>query len=159
MMLGEFYLDDDHRFDDTIVVQLVFVGFVLIVLIMMFNLLIAIISDTFERVIEKQNARFWQQLAILIRDLEQLLALAPFLRLHPPSHQWLHALIPIEESFSADEQWSGRVRYLTGRMTAQVDGVNAKVDGVKAQVDEVKAQVDEVNTKVDAILRLLAKQQ
>jgi hypothetical protein len=169
IMLGEFYLDDDHRFNDTIVVQLFFIVFVLLVLIMMFNLLIAIISDTFERVIEKQNARFWQQLAILIRDLELLLALAPPLRLHRPSHQWLHALVPMEQSLSADDQWSGRVRYLTDRVDAKVDGVKAQVDEVKAQVkaqvdqvkaqvDEVKAQVDEVNAKVDQVLELLAKQ-
>jgi hypothetical protein len=61
----------------------------------------------------------------------------------------------MEESLSADEQqWSGRVRYLTDKLTAHVD---QQVGGVKAQVDEVKAQVDGVNAKVDEILKLLAK--
>jgi hypothetical protein len=174
IMLGEFYLDDDHRFNDTIVVQLVFVGFALTVLVVMLNLLIAIISDTFERVIEKQNARFWKQLAILIRDLEQLLALAPSLRLQQPSHQWLHALVPMENSLSANkQQWSGRVDRLTAHVDEQVGDVKAQVDDVKAQVGDVKAQVrdvnakvddvnakvDDVNAKVDKILELLAKQQ
>ena len=58
-MLGEFHFDDDKFV--TALSRCFFITFTLFVLIMMLNLLIAIISDTFERVIEKRKARWCKQ--------------------------------------------------------------------------------------------------
>jgi peptidoglycan hydrolase CwlO-like protein len=188
VMLGEFYLDEevDPPFD-RVVPKIFFVAYVGMVMVLMLNLLIVIISDTFERVVERQNAQFWKQLASLILDTEQLFGWAVNRIFPKEQHLWLHVLEPVRATESADESWSGRVRQLKLHMensgkkanakvdgvnakvddvkaqvddvNAKVDDVNAKVDDVKAQVDDVKAQVDEVNAKVDEILKLLAKQQ
>jgi peptidoglycan hydrolase CwlO-like protein len=188
VMLGEFYLDEevDPPFDQ-VVPKLFFVAYVVLVMVLMLNLLIAIISDTFERVVERQNAQFWKQLASLILDTEQLFGWAVNRVFSRERCLWLHVLEPVNAAESADESWSGRVRQLKLHMEnsgkkanakvddvkaqvdgvkAQVDGVkaqfddvNAKVDGVKAQVDGVNAKVDGVNAKVDEILKLLANQQ
>jgi hypothetical protein len=140
------------------------------VMVLMLNLLIAIISDTFERVVERQNAQFWKQLASLILDTEQLFGWAVNRIFPKEQHLWLHVLEPVNATELADESWSGRVRQLKLHMEnsekkvkAQVDDVKTKVDDVKAQlsakVDNVNAKVDNVNAKVDEILKLLPKQQ
>jgi hypothetical protein len=149
-MLGGFYLDEevDPPFD-RVVPKVFFVAYVVMAMVLVLNLLIAIISDTFERVVERQ---FWKQLASLILDTEQLFGWAVN-RISPKEQcLWLHVLEPVNATESANESWSRRVRQLKLHM----ENSEKKV---KAQVDDVKTQVDNANAKVDEILKLLTKQQ
>jgi hypothetical protein len=120
-------------------------------MVLMLNLLIAIISDTFERVVERQNAQFWKQLASLILDTEQLFGWAVN-RIFPKEQcLWLYVLEPVNATELTDESWSGRVRQ---QLKLNMDNSEKKAS---AKVGDVNAQVDNVNAKVDEILKLLTK--
>jgi hypothetical protein len=175
VMLGEFYLDDGKFQDGGS--RFFFFVFVALVMIIMLNLLIAIISDTFERVVERQEAQFWKQLASLLQEIEHLsprwvLAAAP-----PAECAWLHVLERVEtDGSSGQESWSGRVRQLKHhvdqsekklqqqigevkeQVEQQVDEVKQQVGKVEQQVGKVEQQVGKVEQQVGEILALLLRQ-
>jgi hypothetical protein len=159
MMIGEFYLDDDSALSDDWFSRCLFFVYITVALIVMMNLLIAIISDTFERVIERQEAQFMKERASLLRDTETVLGGVLSVRTQPAQHRYLHVLVPEQEGpAGGSNAWSGRLRQMKDHMDrhmekskVQVDDVKAQVGDVKAQVDDVKAQVDDVKAQVDDV--------
>ena len=163
IMLGEFYLDEGAGFQD-VASRLFFLGFVVLVMILMLNLLIAIISDTFERVVEGQQAQFWRQLASLLQETEHLLPRLVSAAAPPAQCEWMHVLEPVStDTAAAGDSWSGRVRQMkdymdllekklkqqVGQQVGKVEQQVGKVEQqVEQQVDEVKQQVDEVKQQV-----------
>ena len=69
VMLGEFGVYDEQF--ENLLPRLFLATFLLMALVVMLNLLIAIISDTFERVIERKAAQFNKEQATLICHMEQ----------------------------------------------------------------------------------------
>jgi hypothetical protein len=157
VMLGEFYLDDGKFQDGGS--RFFFLGFVALVMIIMLNLLIAIISDTFERVVERQEAQFWKQLASLLQEIEHLfprwvLAAAP-----PAECAWLHVLERVSAGGSSgQESWSGRVRQLKHHVDQSEKKLQQQIGEVKEQVGKVEQQVGKVEQQVGEILALLLRQ-
>ena len=177
MMIGEFYSDDPAGpLGGDGLARLLFFLYITIALIVMMNLLIAIISDTFERVIERQGAQFMKERANLLRDTETVLGGWLSVRSAPQPHKFLHVLMPEQKDgamVGTIDGWSGRLRQMKDHVNqhmektkmqinevksdvnAQVDDVKAQVDDVKSQVDDVKSQVDDVKAQSDEILRKL----
>ena len=120
----------------------------MMVLVVMLNLLIAIISDTFDRVQEKEAAQFQLERARLIRDNNAVL---DALKIWPEKRcPWLHVLRPrgIGSSTNSDS-WNGRVRTLK-RHQEQMH---------KALVDEVRYRNSALEAQVKALQDALRQQQ
>jgi hypothetical protein len=132
LMLGEFYLDDD-RF--TTPEQLVFFSlYAVFALVIMLNLLIAIISDSFEKMKEREMAQFLRERAGTIAEYQQLIEMVPFLRCWITTNTaWVHVLKPADSS-AADQQaseWNGRLR----RMMDKMDGIDKNIDDNSRKVE------------------------
>ena len=70
MMLGELYLDEEDDGLQSFAGKLLESIYTLFALVIMLNLLIAIISDTFEKVKDKETAQFRFERASLIVEYE-----------------------------------------------------------------------------------------
>ena len=176
-MLGEFHFDDDKFV--TALSRCFFIAFTLFVLIMMLNLLIAIISDTFERVIERKQAQFTKEQALLLCQTEQhalfgFLIRRWFLSPEQVENGFLHVLrLGKSDAEQSADAWQGRVRGLKDHTTEKVADLEKKVEDevkeLKRQMDEnggeLKRQMDEkmeamnhkIETKMNEILTLLKK--
>jgi hypothetical protein len=164
MMLGELYTDDEAL--DSFEGRLLESVYVLIGLIVMLNLLIAIISDTYEKVKEKEVAQFLFERACLIVEYEANLKLVasltcgwiPLDKWFRVDATWLHVL---KRSEGADNgtKWGGRTRALkhhinrqNKRLVAQV----AKMEANQAAMEtKIEANQAAMGTKMDQIIAML----
>ena len=127
---GEFYLDDGG-FPSSYGKFLQMLCVVIVVVVMM-NLLIAVISDSYERLQEKEEAQFYYERAQLIRDNNIVL---DTLGLWPEKPcRWLHVL----EAKEADDDDDDRVR----------KGIRQKLVAVEAKLEE-KLEANNKNMKAN----------
>jgi hypothetical protein len=131
---------------------------------MMLNLLIAIISDTFERVIERKRAQFIKERATLISNMEQHVVLGWLIRRffevqgHEHAARRLHALRALDtngdgSSGDGDGYWQGRLRRLKSHINEQSKRNRAHMTS-RLESMEVKMQL-----KLDKLEALLVQQQ
>ena len=157
------------------------IGCLLFVLVVMMNLLIALISDSFERVQEKAAAQFQFERANIIRDNNMILdALQRWFgdRWAEPPCRWLHVLRPKEgagaggASAASEQEWSGRMRGLKRsqkELAAATDAKIAKIAAAQKQTDAkivaaqkqaadtaetVKADIAALTAKLDRLLSM-----
>ena len=107
MMLGEFDVDGLLASNNFFLGAILFVLFTFMNLVILFNLLIAIMSDTYERVRENEEATFLQTRAETICDMQK----ASFRRIK--YEPWVHALMPQE---STGEGGSGAMKAWKGKL-------------------------------------------
>ena len=150
VMLGEFGIYDE-KFEHTL--PRIFLSvFLLVVLVVLMNLLIAIISDTFERVIERKAAQFSKEQATLICHLEQHKLFGwcirrLFLTNEQVEREFLQVLragVGGAEG-SAEWQWQGRLRTLKDHFDKTSEELK-----VRMEANQVKMEA-----KIDAIMQLL----
>jgi hypothetical protein len=113
MLLGEFWADDEEDEFTRGTSRLFFWIFTAVASVMMLNLLIAIICDTYERVKERELPQFLlERLRILCRieKIAQFLALDVNLAFQLNTDPWLHVLMPTQRIERAS--WSGRLKML-----------------------------------------------
>ena len=154
-MLGEFQLDDG-KFQRPLS-RLLLVFFLVVALIMMLNLLIAIISDTFERVIERKAAQFTKEQALLICEMERHLLFGRvveffFLSDEQVQSGRLHVLRPkdTEMEHSSEQQWQGRMRRLKDHMTEQVSELKKEVKNMESKMEAMKAMNEKILVLLEA---------
>ena len=121
-----------------------FVLFLFLVVIIMLNLLIAIMSDTYERVTENNDAEARKLRAQIIIDEEKLLAPAELL--HPPHFPAFLQLLQAKEL--TDAPWAG----LGGKMACEVAAVRQHVGEVEAKVSDGLAAVGDSIARVESTL-------
>ena len=155
-MLGEFYLDDD-KFQQPLS-RVLFMVFTLTVLVMMLNLLIAIISDTFERVIERKAAQFTKQQALLMCQMEEHALFGYVIRRLFLSEErvekgYLHILRPGkgEAEQGSEVQWQGRMRRLKDHTTEQVAGLKKEMHDNKKEIHDNKTAIEAMDSKIEAM--------
>ena len=174
--LGELFLDDNLFSSDfhKVLQSLCAV----LVLIVMMNLLIAVISDSFERAQEKEESQFQYELAHLIRDnnavLDMLEALG-YAKEEPC--RWLHVLEPKEDTAGAGQSAVVRkgIRQHSRRTAAELKGafkadmeklqeklskklkaeLKASNDELKASNEKLEADMAELKHKLDSIVALM----
>eukprot|EP00392_Amoebophrya_sp_AT5.2_P005619 g5628.t1 len=103
VMLGTFETDNFTMTEHPFFATLLFVLFTFEVMIILLNLLIAIMSDTFERVRENEQNTFLRTRADMICDLQKL----TFRRIR--YDKWVHALLPIETEQGRQGAWKGKL--------------------------------------------------
>lgn len=125
--------------------------FTLLVNVVMLNALIAIMSDTYERVSEQRIERGLQQRAELLVEYEKMM-LSKSERNGFAS--WLHAIRRKDDALVASEadQWAGQLRRIKDDVKSLRGSMEAKMAEVKG---EVKGEVAKVEAKMDELLGLL----
>jgi hypothetical protein len=187
MMFGELYLEDQSEWWTRgegrglasplgKAVQSVFLLFVLVI---MLNLLIAIISDTFEKVTEKEVAQFRSERARLIVEYEANVRLFSAITRIPldaylkSEALWLHVLKRSEQAHDVME-WEGRMRNLKKHMdtqhkkvttgaTEQYKKIDSKIDSkigaleskMESKIGALESGQSKMESKLDTIIRLL----
>ena len=147
------------------------IGCLLFVLVVMMNLLIAVISDSFERVQEHAAAQFQLERANIIRDNNAILDALQWCfgdRWAEPPCRWLHVLRPREGAGAGgaeaaeDDEWGGRMRglkrhqeQLGQRTDAKIaelgQNTNAKIDTKIAELGQrTDAKIAELGQRTDA---------
>ena len=153
---GEYYLDDD-RFS-SVSAHVFFIVYAVVAPIIMLNLLIAIISDSFDKMKEKEGAQFLRERASLLAEYQIMLEMLPFVaRWADMNPKYIHVLKPAGDLSAREQeaQWSGRIRGLKTHVKEQVGGVKAEVEALNAKLDAQDAKVEAVNSKLDAKVEAL----
>lgn len=153
MMFGDFdleYLNDEDCVQTAPMSMACFILYMMLVAIVLLNLLIAIISDSFDIVNEKRKAEFLRNRAKLIITHEEVLAW--FKR--PPSCGWTHVLVRASERVqggmdsndapTADDGFASRMKVLKAKMAAKVGAVEAKVDTVVGELSTIKGMLEQL---------------
>lgn len=127
------------------------------------NLLIAVISDSFERVQEHAAAQFQLERANIIRDNNAILDALQWCfgdRWAEPPCRWLHVLRPREGAGAGgaeaaeEEEWRGRMRGLKRHQEQLGQRTDAKIDAKIAELGQrTDAKIAELgqntNAKID----------
>ena len=128
------------------------------VVIVLLNLLIAIMGDSYEKVKEKEAVHALHERAKMIMEMELQ---------HPSWHtfcDFMHVIEAADEDSKPTPEWegiTGRVKQLLEATNARVDSSNAKVDGARREIacvrEEMKATRDEVRQLRELMQQLLNK--
>eukprot|EP01047_Picozoa_sp_COSAG01_P034425 COSAG01_NODE_2584_length_7418_cov_4.468643_5_plen_1380_part_01 len=158
-LVGSFEVDDYHGMS-----LLMLCIFLFVVSIVLLNLLIAIMGDSYEKVKENENLHALHERAKIIVEMEQQ---------HPSwhtFHEFMHVIEAADEDGKPVPEWegiTGRVKQLLELESRKIknersleiktvrDELTGKVDELR---DELTGKVDELTGKVDEIgdlLRLL----
>jgi len=159
MMFGDFDLDYVHDDDcaQTAPMSVAwFVLYMMLVAIVLLNLLIAIISDSFDMVNEKKKAEFLRNRAKLVISHKDVLAWFG----KKPTCGWIHVLVRVSlrvqggmdasDAPAADEGFDSRMKVLKGRVNAVKAKVEVKVGAVEAKVDAVVGELSTIKGMVEA---------
>jgi hypothetical protein len=95
----------------------------------MLNLLIAFISDSFDKMKEKEGAQFLRERASLLAEYQIMLEMLPFVaRWADMNPKYIHVLKPADDLSAREQeaQWSGRIRRPKKHVEEQMAGVKTK---------------------------------
>jgi len=153
---------------------LLFVTFTFIVVLVLMNMLIALMGDSFNNVMENIRVQSVRGKAQVCADL--LIDLNESNRIF--GQRWLHACVLKDEGSSVSlDDWEGQSKTLQNKIVEEVkkkvgEMVGAKMDGVEAKMDASNAKMDKkldasnakmdasnamMEAKMDKILKLLQK--
>ena len=154
--VGELFLDD-HNFQSDFAKVLQSMC-ILSVLIVMMNLLIAIISDSFERAQEKAQATFNRERALLIRENNAVLDTLERLRPLWPEERcvWLHVLEP-KEALGGGQAEEDELKGIRQKLKAELAELKAEIDTkLEAKLEASNAKLEaKLEAKLDSIMLLL----
>lgn len=168
-MLGEFDIDE-YRVQDAfdarrIALNVLFYVFQVLVSIVLLNLLITILSDSYDLSQERRKAEYMRMRAQLIVEYNRLLPCV--LR---PKGRWLHVLVSsalLSESIrdfalvdkASDDEWSSRLTtmhatlsHIRKEASSASSRMDSKVDACNARLDRLAAKIDSVITSVHGIV-------
>jgi hypothetical protein len=163
--LGDFDFADLQQADSFTMMNVYAALLLFLVTIVILNLLIAIMGDSYEKVKEVENGVFTRERAKIVMQYEQLLLAVGMKRLvfgqdgdktredHAP---WLHILRPAsyDEDDDRDTEWRGvsgkigdvddKVEGLEEQLTALLDqNMNGKVEGLEKQMASLDQKMDD----------------
>jgi len=158
LTLGEF---ERETYEESLLVAFVFHYFTIFVNIVLLNVLIAIISDTYERVEEKGKARGLLMRARLLLEMQDSMP-AELLEDTDLFPKWLHVLIRVEDVGSPDI-WSGRLHSIKEHISSMEkkikDTETRSMEMVKNQAEVYHAALMDVVQQVASNMGQLQRQQ
>ncbi|EGD77421.1 hypothetical protein PTSG_08519 [Salpingoeca rosetta] len=171
LLLADFDLDTFDG-DYVVLLRILFVISMVLVPVVLLNLLIALMSDSYERIQDRADIEFQLLRARILREQDAWLTLEGKMdaRRFP---MWLHVLVPKGSGVGRDGgsvQWQGVLHALKKEVADKVEGVERKMGGVEgkvegmetgfskrldAKVGGVDERVKSLEEKVDRTLELL----
>ena len=130
-----------------------FVVFTFVIVVVLLNLLIAIMGDTFDRIRENQELEGRIEKARVLVDIDRswfwLIKLLGYEDVCFP--RCLHALVPVGHTGAPRDAWEGRVKAIA----RQVDGMKGAQEAAQKKMEkaqeEAKAEINEVRDEVKAM--------
>ena len=177
MLLGNWDIDQFIGASDVTSNAALIAGslYMFLVPIVTMNLLIAIMSDSYDRVRDNQRLEARLQKAMVLVDIDRTYGglLKRFFgeSIYPV---YLHVLAPTDENVSfgsADDQWDGRLKAIqTGvkeavaevksnvkDMENKMEGVEKDVKGIEKDVKGIENKMEGIERKLDRVLQQLLK--
>ncbi|EGD80207.1 hypothetical protein PTSG_10886 [Salpingoeca rosetta] len=135
--------------DYVVLLRILFVISMVLVPVVLLNLLIALMSDSYERIQDRADIEFQLLRARILHEQEKFMTKKEKRnpKLFP---KWLHVLVPKGGAGSGGVQWQGVLHALK----KEVAGVDNRVSGVERKVEE---QMADVQAKMEEALTLLKK--
>lgn len=132
LMLGDWDLGQFVNTEHPMLATFLFVLFTFVMMIILFNLLIAIMSDTFERVRENEESTFLKTRAETICDMQKLSFRG--IKYQP----WVHALLPqgsyAESGPEASRQWKGKLGEIKDLIKSMKKDFTLELEGSMAEL-------------------------
>ena len=127
--------------------------FMFIVVIVLLNMLIALMGDSYDNVTEniqiesiRARARVCADLLIDVDGKNNIFG------------EWLHVCVAKDENtFSNRSTWEGKLKAMKREIGGVKKEMKKDIDGVKKDIDSVKKDMEDMNKKLDAIMEVLAK--
>lgn len=131
-------------------------------LIVMLNLLIAIISDTFERVQEQANSIMYKSMSELIYENQYLLRKSVIENFNKEAGTYLLIASPERNSSEGEgNAWEGKIHALKNSMNARhiemTDFLLKLKEGVSTQNEKMEGKVGTLETKVNRMSKDLGR--
>ncbi|EGD81722.1 WD-40 repeat protein [Salpingoeca rosetta] len=149
LMLSDLELLNFSAGSYTIPLKLVWVLTMILVPIVLLNLLIALMSDSYELIQDKAVVEFQRLRAQIIREQEIFFDRSAFQRKdwYP---RFLHVLLPRgRNTGGADSsQWQGVLHALRGDMHELATTTNERIDATEAKVDRLLEKVNSANERL-----------
>ena len=167
-MLSEFDFSGEYlgQSSDIIATCILFFTFTFGINIVMLNLLIAIMGDTFDRIQENSQAEFMFARAQIVLEYEGNLSEEE--KNNPDWFPtWLQVLVPtLQEREGDHENWVGRVRELKNTMKNEIGDLTNKLNESekrrrveqeerKKQTVKMEGKLEETNEKIEELLALV----
>ncbi|GMH77398.1 hypothetical protein TrST_g9186 [Triparma strigata] len=169
LMLGEFDVTEfpGTSFWEFISTILLFIVFTAFINIIMLNLLIAIMSDIFDRVQESAQSEFLFARARIILEFEEMLKLNNKKREKKSSAlfpTWLQVLTPADHQKNAQSdlpsnEWSGRVQKVTNSIKELSNKMDENVENARETATKANEELKEQQEAIRKEQEALRKQQ
>ena len=155
------FVDPDDSADYTMD-YIVFIGATIINVVLMLNLLISILGDSYERFQISQVIIDYKERTNLIIEILSMKKLRVF-----ESLKYLHVCISAYEN-EENENWEGRMRYmdttmdktfkrLEDKLVQDKLSVEGKISSVETKISSVETKMNSMNETLEAILKLVQK--
>eukprot|EP00746_Dinoflagellata_sp_MGD_P008968 gnl/MRDRNA2_/MRDRNA2_118052_c0_seq1.p1 gnl/MRDRNA2_/MRDRNA2_118052_c0~~gnl/MRDRNA2_/MRDRNA2_118052_c0_seq1.p1 ORF type:complete len:527 (+),score=63.18 gnl/MRDRNA2_/MRDRNA2_118052_c0_seq1:88-1581(+) len=151
-VLGE-DINDDAVHEDKLAVALWMIC-TFIILVIMVNFLIAIMADTFDRVLESATIARNQELAEMIYDVETFL---PEKRLR--SNEYLFACFPEDTLSGEGSEWEGKIRQIKREISKNGVAMEQDVAVQQNRMNIIEGQMQALNTRMLSIEKQVASAQ
>lgn len=126
--------------------------YMVLIVILFLNILIAVISDGFERVMERSALSTRYEKASIITEIEVLMSEA---ELNNPDlfPLWIHALVP-KENLGQQTNWQGRMWAMKQHISMEMEKTRAQMTAdlheVVGSCDNLLEKIEELNNSVEA---------
>jgi hypothetical protein len=121
-------------------------------LILMLNMLISILGDSYDQFTIDKNMIDYRERISLTLEVQTVL----FWKSRLNKSFFVHFLeSQFEDRIDQSDDWQGRIMYAEQRQENRIDDLVKKVDGVQSiidsKIDEVKSEIDEVRIRIDGV--------
>eukprot|EP00210_Caulerpa_lentillifera_P002852 g2726.t1 len=129
----------------TILAAITLVAFLAAVAIVLLNLLIAIMGDSFDRVKNHERSLFLRKRASVVQEMEMCLSHRRRQKLNARIKRYLHVLTPQFTSSVHEREWEGRLVDIQRRMRQELVDISEResleFDGLKKVLNEIRSLV------------------
>ncbi|CAD7698674.1 unnamed protein product [Ostreobium quekettii] len=158
MMLGDFSIDLFYKPRAIVFPQLLFVTYMMTMMVLLLNLLISLMGDSFDRVKDNEETFFLKARASVIDDLESTATAEQKAALQASTSEFLHVVVPRNAPTLGKEgrqrKWMGKVTELEGRFKDAVGRSRETVMGHLAEElaglkRDLKRRTDALAARID----------
>ncbi|CAD7704768.1 unnamed protein product [Ostreobium quekettii] len=153
MMLGQFDLEPFFTSSHSAVAVSFLVIYLLLSAVLMLNLLIAIIGDSFDRVKRHETAHFLMGRARVIHDMESSLWSYQRRALRKKIGRYLYVLVPESQyATKSKHMWQGKIAEMEKVLREQTHQIDSKLQEMDEKLQDVDSKVECIKRSVTALV-------
>lgn len=125
--------NDPNAYDDPVLYGLFLLGVILVPIVML-NLLVSVIGDTFDNVQQEQYVANYKEMAELCLEVEEMM----FWNRAAFDPKYLYIVRQVQEEGDGAEPWEGKIAFLKNR----IESINGKISRVEGNVASLNEKMD-----------------